>query len=194
MVSNPKEPWAGCDGLYAGVPSASHINDIMDKDSARTIQTNTVHTSVTYNMIKYHSYAGPVFLASTADIPASRSLGSLMYWRYELCQLPSVWIVESSTHDGSCCSSTNSEAVSQGRPTAVRTSRSCWINQGFRAGCVADRLKNTPDQGPLTAIYLRIAVTGHNGSPVEPTMMSAPIQNWSHLDRFRCNLTIVGFS
>ena len=149
---------------------------------------------------KYHSYAVPVFLASTAETPASRSLGSLMYWRNAaLCQQPSVWIVESSTPamaavvaapirklcPAYCC---------RGRPTAVRISRSCSMNHAFRAGCVAARLKNTPAAGPLTAMYLRIAVTGHNGRPVDPTMMSAPVPNWSHLDRFRWNLTIDGFS
>ena len=73
-----------------------------------------------------------------------------------------------------------------------RMSRTCFTSQALVTGACLASIKNGPGRYWLDAMNATTAATGQTAVSVRPTITSTPFPNWSHLERFRWTLTIVG--
>jgi len=131
-------------------------------------------------------------LAIIRDRLARRSFGDRTYRRKaELCQRPKVWIVESSNPTKAAVVAAPIRKLcpanwSWGSPMALRQARTRFVKPHFVTGFpVVSRKKGPAGNCFLMLTKFSMANTGHVFDPVIPTMMSAPLPNWSVLDFLR---------
>ena len=126
------------------------------------------------------------------------SWGIRMYCRKaELCHLPRVWIVESSTPARAADVAAPIRKLCPasspcGRPRPARMVRTCCTSHDFVTAPPCELMKNGPDRSCRSTMYATTAAMGQMRVPVCPTMTLTPLPNWSHFDRFRWTLTIDG--